>query len=99
MKVARKKSSAKSTKADKLDSTLDLEQQIRRRAYDLYEQRGSQAGHETEDWLQAEADLAKRSSTPSAAGAVKTNRKPLATSEKKSKGKQVKNVVIIDAGK
>jgi hypothetical protein len=30
---------------------------IARRAYELYQQRGSEAGHEIEDWLQAEAEL------------------------------------------
>jgi Protein of unknown function (DUF2934) len=33
---------------------------IARRAYELYLQRGSEAGHETEDWLQAEAELSVR---------------------------------------
>jgi hypothetical protein len=30
---------------------------IARRAYDLYLARGSEPGHEMEDWLQAEAEL------------------------------------------
>jgi hypothetical protein len=33
------------------------EDQIARRAYELYLQRGSVPGHETDDWLQAEAEL------------------------------------------
>ena len=33
------------------------EDTIRRRAYELYLQRGGQAGSETEDWLHAEAEL------------------------------------------
>ena len=36
-----------------------LEQAIRRRAQQLYEQRGRVPGHEVEDWLQAEADVKK----------------------------------------
>jgi hypothetical protein len=32
--------------------------EIARRAYELYLQRGSVPGHETDDWLQAEAELA-----------------------------------------
>ena len=32
----------------------NLAEQIRRRAYDLYEARGREEGHETEDWLRAE---------------------------------------------
>ena len=33
------------------------EEQIQRRAYELYMQRGNQAGSELEDWLQAEAEI------------------------------------------
>ena len=33
---------------------------IARRAYELYQQRGGEAGHEIEDWLQAEAELTAR---------------------------------------
>ena len=32
-------------------------QEIRVRAYELFEQRGREDGHELEDWLQAEAEL------------------------------------------
>jgi len=35
-----------------------LEEEIRRRAYVLYEQRGREDGHEIDDWLRAEAELA-----------------------------------------
>ena len=34
-----------------------LEAQIRLRAYELYEERGRENGHELEDWLQAEIDI------------------------------------------
>lgn len=34
------------------------EQEIRRRAHEIYLQRGGQPGHELEDWLQAERELA-----------------------------------------
>ncbi|MGA8620871.1 MAG: DUF2934 domain-containing protein [Candidatus Sulfotelmatobacter sp.] len=37
-------------------STLDLQEQIRLRAYALYEQRGTE-GHEVDDWLQAESEV------------------------------------------
>ena len=33
-------------------------ERIRRRAYELYEARGREDGHEVEDWLQAEAEVA-----------------------------------------
>ena len=34
-----------------------LEDQIRRRAYELYEERGRENGHELEDWLHAEEEI------------------------------------------
>ena len=37
---------------------ISLEEQIRRRAYELYILRGNESGDEIEDWLQAEAELA-----------------------------------------
>lgn len=36
------------------------EELIRRRAYEIYEQRGRVEGQDLEDWLLAEADLKKR---------------------------------------
>jgi len=36
----------------------ELEERIRVRAYELYEQRGKQDGHDLDDWFQAEAELA-----------------------------------------
>jgi Protein of unknown function (DUF2934) len=33
------------------------DEEISQRAYELYLQRGSLPGHETDDWLQAEAEL------------------------------------------
>lgn len=36
-----------------------LQEQIRVRAYQLYEQRGRTDGHDLEDWLRAEAELAE----------------------------------------
>ena len=40
--------------AASLDPT---EEAIRMRAYELYEQRGCEPGHELDDWLQAEAEI------------------------------------------
>jgi hypothetical protein len=34
-----------------------LEEQICRRAYEIYEARGREHGHDREDWLQAEAEI------------------------------------------
>jgi len=38
-------------------STSQIQEQIRARAYQLYERRGKIEGHDVEDWLQAEAEL------------------------------------------
>ena len=37
--------------------TLPLEERIRRRAYELYVERGSESGSELDDWLQAEEEI------------------------------------------
>lgn len=47
--------------------STDLAEQIRARAYDLYELRGRQDGHDFDDWLQAEAELTSQSSKAVAA--------------------------------
>ena len=38
-------------------SPPELEEEIRCRAYELYEQRGRLDGNDLDDWLQAETDL------------------------------------------
>jgi hypothetical protein len=43
-------------------STPDLQEQIRRRAHELYEQRGRDEGHEQDDWLQAESEVTQQKS-------------------------------------
>ena len=35
----------------------ELQEQIRGRAYEIYQQRNRTEGHDLEDWLQAEAEL------------------------------------------
>jgi len=37
---------------------------IAKRAYELYLQRGSVAGHELDDWLEAEAELSTAEASP-----------------------------------
>lgn len=37
-----------------------IEEQIRRRAYELYEQRGREDGRDLEDWYRAEAEVAQK---------------------------------------
>jgi hypothetical protein len=39
---------------------IDLEAQIRQRAYELYQERGGAPGYETEDWTRAEAEIRGR---------------------------------------
>jgi hypothetical protein len=52
----------------RLDATFsELEERIRIRAYELYEQRGRSEGYDIDDWLQAEAELAVETSLRPAA--------------------------------
>jgi hypothetical protein len=44
-----------------------LEEQIRTRAYELYEARGREEGHDLEDWLEAEAEITDTDVTTAAA--------------------------------
>ena len=39
------------------------EQEIRRRAYEIYLEHGEEPGHDLEDWLQAERELASHEIT------------------------------------
>jgi Protein of unknown function (DUF2934) len=48
---------SKPTKVTK--TTPDIQEQIRLRAYGLYEQRGRE-GYELDDWLQAEAEVTQQ---------------------------------------
>jgi hypothetical protein len=52
---------AKKTGLPQVNPTpIDLDAQIRQRAYELYQERGSAPGHETEDWTQAEQEVRDR---------------------------------------
>lgn len=54
-------STAQVRKASSASSqTVDLEGQIRQRAYELYQERGCTPGRENEDWLQAEREVLVR---------------------------------------
>ena len=44
----------------------DVEERIRLRAYELYEQRGRTDGNDLEDWLQAKAEVTGKSRTAAA---------------------------------
>jgi hypothetical protein len=43
------------------DGSLKLYEQIRQRAYELFEKRGREHGHDVEDWLKAEAEPSSQS--------------------------------------
>ncbi len=47
------------TELQKTDSGGELQDEIRVRAYQLYERRGREDGHNLDDWLQAEAELSQ----------------------------------------
>jgi DUF2934 family protein len=44
-----------------------IEQEIRNRAYELFEARGREEGHELADWLRAEGEILHRKSDAAAA--------------------------------
>jgi Protein of unknown function (DUF2934) len=53
-----------------IEPSPNLEEEIRRRAYELYEERGRQDGHDLDDWLRAEAEItAKNAKTAKTAAA------------------------------
>ena len=52
-----KKPSTPAPKSDEPTVLIPIEQQIQKRAYELYEQRGRTDGHELDDWLQAECEI------------------------------------------
>ena len=51
------KASKSEANNDSPDITIDFEQRIRSRAYELYVLRGGEHGRDIDDWLQAEAEL------------------------------------------
>ncbi len=59
---AREASKRQVTKTDSRASVvpINLEDEIRRRAYELSQHRGFASGHETEDWLRAENEVLRR---------------------------------------
>jgi len=57
MKIAPAAPNLLNTTKQTTGSTSDLQEEIRRRAYELYEQRGKDDGHDLEDWLRAESEV------------------------------------------
>jgi hypothetical protein len=55
-----KRSEPRKSEARKNVIPINLEDEIRRRAYELYQQRGPASGSEAEDWLTAEREVRQR---------------------------------------
>lgn len=55
------------TKPSEVQTHVDVDGQIRDRAFELYEQRGREDGHALDDWLQAEAQVLQNKPKDSAA--------------------------------
>ena len=54
---AREKIQPQDAPAEVQTTALPLEERVRRRAYEIYLQRGGQDGSDTDDWLQAEEEI------------------------------------------
>lgn len=52
-----KRTSTKATAVAQETTEANIAERIRARAYQLFEERGGQLGHDLEDWLQAEAEV------------------------------------------
>ena len=52
-----KRSAENTNSRDPIPHPLDLTHRISQRAYELFEARGREHGHDREDWLQAEAEI------------------------------------------
>jgi len=48
---------------EKSEFPIELNELIRHRAYELYELRGKEDGHDLEDWKQAESEMLARSAS------------------------------------
>jgi Protein of unknown function (DUF2934) len=57
----------KKPSATAVSDPRELEIQIRERAYELYEARGREDGHDLEDWLRAEEEITPKKARPIAA--------------------------------
>jgi hypothetical protein len=50
-----------------IEPSQSLEEKIRRRAHELYEERGREDGHDLDDWLCAEAKITAKNAQTAAA--------------------------------
>jgi Protein of unknown function (DUF2934) len=60
MKQTRPASNPSQTPKHVAKPTPELQEQVRRRAHEVYEQRGREEGHGLDDWLQAEAEVTQQ---------------------------------------
>ena len=67
MTVQPKKPSSESKPIKTNEATSNVQEEIRQRAYEIYEQRGRQDGHDLEDWLQSESEVVTKRKTAVAA--------------------------------
>ena len=58
------KSRSRQLRATKTAQSTDIEDRIRHRAYQLYEERGTVEGFALDDWLQAEAEVLRAQQQP-----------------------------------
>jgi len=59
--------SPRTTKTLATEPSQNLEEMIRRRAYELYEARGSEDGHDLDDWFRAEDEITGKTAKAPAA--------------------------------
>ena len=58
--LAREKTPEPSRATPNFNYAPDVQDRIRRRAYELFQQRGGQHGFDVQDWLKAESEFARR---------------------------------------
>ena len=66
MKPSTTHSSPTAERTTTLQSNTELLENIRALAYEKYEQRGREEGHDLDDWLQAESELTPRQTAKAA---------------------------------
>jgi Protein of unknown function (DUF2934) len=64
------KPKSRKPRSPKASRSSDIEERIRRRAYELYEGRGRVEGFALEDWLQAEAEILGAQKQPNVKAAM-----------------------------
>lgn len=58
--LAREKTPEPARTTPNFNYAPDVQERIRRRAYELYQQRGGQHGFDVQDWLKAESEFGRR---------------------------------------